>query len=538
MAAGTHARARAWQRLAAVLVVVGVSVGATVSGTAFGSSAAGTTITIAGTDYLHFDFLSEARPQNFQNLVPGYDRLLARGPKDSLVPYLAQSYKCTSKSCTFVLRKGAKCTDGTPVTPQVVLNSFKAQIERPKTADFRADAWGVGPYGASADVKSNTFTFRVGTPYSSLDQGFAWIGASIVCPAGLNNPDPNFLKDNFAGSGPYRLVSAVRGDQAVYQKRPEWNWGPKGTTAKDLPDQLVIKAIPNQTTAANVLLTGGVDIAPIVGPDVERLLTDQSIRHKDRTNYFPAVFMMSQFENRPTLDENLRKALVTAIDDKNWIQAAWDGHGIVSTSIIIPGVACHNDALDKQYGPKGGIPAAQKILADGGFKVVNGRLNFPNGQQVPTLTLVTSATNAGRGGEYLADAFKQLGLDIQLRNLDATTYGSVIVAGNFDLGVAQGTRDFPSANSFVGLIAGPATRDGGRNRSNAAANDKQVWREARLATQTVGAESCKHYTNLLKATYQHAYTRALGAQVLYAFYRPGVDFLWSSPLETYALRKK
>ena len=90
MAAGSRVRPRA-RRLAAVALVVGASVAATVSGTAFGSSAAGTTVTIAGTDYLHFDFLSEARPQNFQNVVPGYDRLLARGPKDSLVPYLAQS---------------------------------------------------------------------------------------------------------------------------------------------------------------------------------------------------------------------------------------------------------------------------------------------------------------------------------------------------------------------------------------------------------------------------------------------------------------
>src|SRR4029077_8730130 len=126
-----------------------------------------------------------------------------------LRPYLADSWEVTPTSITFKLRKDATCSDGTPVTPTVVRNSFQRMID--VKSPYRATLWGPGPYSVAADDAAGTFTFTVGTPFSTLVWGFSdtfpGVTTGIVCPAGL--ADPTQLKTKMFGAGAYTVAEAV-----------------------------------------------------------------------------------------------------------------------------------------------------------------------------------------------------------------------------------------------------------------------------------------------------------------------------------------
>ena len=79
------------------------------------------------------------------------------------------------------------------------------------------------------------------------------------------------LETHIAGSGPYTLVSAEHGNGVTWKRNDNWKWGPPGTSVKNLPETLIYKTITDDTTAANLLLTGGLTVAVVFGPDVQRL---------------------------------------------------------------------------------------------------------------------------------------------------------------------------------------------------------------------------------------------------------------------------
>src|SRR5204862_5755185 len=142
---------------------------------------------------------------------------------------------------------------------------------------------GPGPYTYYADDAANTFTFDFGSPFSDGIYGFLLHGGlPIVCPTGLSNPA--MLEEGAAGSGPYLLEEAVHGDHVTLKRRDDWKWGPSGITAQDLPPMVTFKVVPNETTAANLLLTGGVDIGKVAGPDVPRLLAEKALSSKTVTS--------------------------------------------------------------------------------------------------------------------------------------------------------------------------------------------------------------------------------------------------------------
>src|SRR5260370_39051703 len=125
---------------------------------------------------------------------------------------MAKSGNVTPDSISVLVKPGMTCSDGTPVTATVVKNSFQRMIDI--KAQYNTVNFGPGPYSATADDATSTFTFKTGAPFSDLVYGFIdrFPGSlsGIVCPAGLKNPE--LLPTKMFGAGPYTLVDAVHGD--------------------------------------------------------------------------------------------------------------------------------------------------------------------------------------------------------------------------------------------------------------------------------------------------------------------------------------
>ena len=73
-----------------------------------------------------------------------------------------------------------------------------------------------------------------------------------------------------------------------------------------------MKIVENETTAANLLLSGDVNAAPILGPDAERL--DQAGLFTAETPALIGEQWYNHAEGRATSDPEVRMALTQALD--------------------------------------------------------------------------------------------------------------------------------------------------------------------------------------------------------------------------------
>ena len=386
-----------------------------------------------------------------------YDRLVASGPRGQFIPYLATSWKETPTSMSFVLRKDATCADGTPVTATVVANSFKRTmgLSDPKVKQFFVlSFFGPGPYTLLADDSAGTFTVNVGTPKTGKLSFMATPWSSIVCPAGLANSTA--IANQGFGSGPFTLDSAVHGVSVTMKARPDWHWGPNGATAKSagFPQSLVYKVVTNDTTAANLLTTGGLDLGEVAGPDVQRLAADHSLIHKSAQGFGLHALVFREAAGHATLDPTFRKALITAVDPKAWLQAAWSGDGITSPIWVTPDVPCY-DKNNDQLMPSPDLTRAASTLLSNGYTKGNDGSLIKNGKQA-TITVV-GENNEGSGPAYLADQFTKLGFKVTLSQTDQASWVTKLLSGDWDVATLEMSTPYPDIALNVGLLSGANT---------------------------------------------------------------------------------
>jgi peptide/nickel transport system substrate-binding protein len=447
---------------------------------------AGTTAVVRQTgDYVVLDWMTRATQAPVAYSYPLYDRLVAydrTGTK--ILPDLAKSWVAVPpgrpRAMTFTLKHGIKCGDGHELTPIDVVNSFKRFFDAPKISNQLPNFFGRGPYHLHADMKKWTFTFRTETPFANMIFGFAQSG--IICPAGLEalKSDPQALNKQAYGTGPYTLVSATHGDSVVYQKNPKWVWGPPGTNIKTMPDQLIYKIIPDQTTAANLILTGGLDFGTILGPDVARLAAEKSLQHKTVQNYYPMPLVFSQSVGKVTTDDKVREAIMTAVDGKAFAQAAFLGNATVTPSYLNPSEPCYDKSIAK-YLPTGGPAKAQQVLRSAGY-ASNSSGVMTKGGSTLRLTLLTSPDLMGSGGEYLAHQLQAAGFEVNLQDLPATQYSANYVGGNFDAAISFSFQYAPAQGFNIAFYSG-ATPPKGNNAGNIGGQDQEYSRAALFATQ-------------------------------------------------------
>jgi peptide/nickel transport system substrate-binding protein len=369
-----------------------------------------------------------------------------------------------------------------------------------------------------------TVTVTSGTPFNNLATGFADPYASLACPAGLANPTA--MTDRFFGSGPYTLTSAVHGDSVVGQLRKDWKWGPGGLTAQTpgFPQTLVFKVVANDTTAANLLTTGGLDVADVSGPDVARLIASSSLIHKQSHSYTTFPMIMNQLPGHPATDKALRDALAAAIDPKAWNQAAFSGYGTLSSSWATPDSQCY-DPQTKNLQATYSISKAKSILHSAGYTTgSDGKLRDKNGQ--PVTLKILGYPNVASGPEYASNQFQQLGITTQLNSVDFATFSSQIRTYDWDVTWLYIPNEYPLLSANIVFLTGKLTTQGGQNR--ATIQDPAVDAAVQEALTAPPGQECKAWANVQQLVLKSTYLVPLSAPITNWFGK-GVTFVPHSP---------
>lgn len=439
-----------------------------------------------------------------------YDRLVELGPDGKFVPYLATAWEQTPTSVKFTLRKDVTCSDGTPLTASAVAKSFdfRLGISDAKTRSASVPGtFGPGPFTVSADDAAGTFTLTLRTPFDVMTSFALGTEAFVICPKGVASLTA--LDNEAFGTGPYRLESQDRPNSLTLKLRPEWKWGPGGRTAEGLPGTLVYRAVANETTAANLLLTGGLDIARIQGVDVKRLIADPSLGKLQKQGLYTNPLWLQANPGRGTADIKVREAIFHAISADDYNQAAYGGLGEVTTSIFAKNAPCYEPAT-AQLIPPTDINKAKQVLLSAGYTESGGKI-MKDGKPV---TLQVVGSNAqGSGPEYVATQLTKVGFTVDFVLQEHTVYSAQhLQPGRFDVIVPGIASDI--IGSYIGSYRGdfPPT---GRNFSRL--NDPAIHRLIDKALTSTGAEACSTWKEVQVAMLKGFYSRPLSAQTFYFF---------------------
>ncbi|WP_084614283.1 ABC transporter substrate-binding protein [Nakamurella lactea] len=426
------------------------------SGTSSGAASepAGTpagAVTIGlGADPGNLDPWSSLSQFNLMLALFSYDTIVSIDADGRPVPALAEKWEQDGDSWTFHLHQGITCSNGTPLTAKTVADNVNWAGD-PKNKSPMAGLY--LPAGATATASGDsTVTITLKSPSPFFLQGL--YGFPIICSDDLSKRDA--LAAKTSGSGPYVLTEAVPNDHYTYTVRDGYTWGPAGATTAvaGMPKTVTIKVVANETTLANLLLKGDVNIGAVVGQDRTRLA---------KANLFkvdilsPAgEFFFNQKKGLPMEDENLRKALIAAIDLSELNKVFSSGNGVVPTQMQVMAITCPTESMSNL--PAFDVEAAKSLLDQAGWKLGAGGVREKDGKPLSlTLMYDTGSPSIQAAAELAVARWKAVGIDVK------ATAGDVI--GDALFGTAtwdiswQGVGTLNPAQ-LIPFFTGPAPTEG------------------------------------------------------------------------------
>jgi peptide/nickel transport system substrate-binding protein len=514
----------------AVVSIVGALFVATSQASTSGKLAGPDNVTVRiQQDWFSLDPMVDAsRPTSVVAAGPSYDRLLALDPKSisgTFLPYLATRWVVTPRAVTFWIRRGAKCVDGHEMDQNDVAASINRYLTVPKRTGNVASAslgqMGNGPFTVTTNAKDRSVVLATKSPYRNIVGVFK--NLPMICPAGFEalKSNPRALEQQTYGSGPYVLDSLKTGDQVTFKIRPEWNWGPKGTSTSYMPQSITYKVVADETTAANLLLTGGLTISSLNAANIGRVRPLPGyVYRKFRFNTVQSVVFNMRAGRPFGADPVLRHAVFASVDPKAYNQAAMSNHGTISPGLARPGNECYNSAWSKLHPGNPSVDDGKKILQQGGYTYSGDKL-MKNGKQVSISVLTNAIT--GAGADYFGDVLRRLGFDVTQNNAVGSAYGTAALAGNFDIAIQRGAGDNPApGSSFTPMSGGPSPDT--QNIAYTGGGDRDYNLKIINALKNTGALSCKYLDQAMQYALKKWFIDPLVAYDADVFGK-GVDFL-------------
>ncbi|NES83381.1 MAG: peptide ABC transporter substrate-binding protein [Moorea sp. SIO2B7] len=363
-----------------------------------------------------------------------------------LIPFLAAEVPTLEnggiakdgKSVTWKLKQGIKWSDGTPFTAADVVFTYQF-ITNPKVAAISA-----GVYDTVETVEAiDDYTVKVN--FKEVDP--AWSRPFVGVP-GMILPRHKFEQYNGSnareatanlkpvGTGPYLAVEFKPGDTVVYEPNPNYR-----EAGKPFFKRVELKGGGDSASAARaVLQTGDADFAwniqvepqvlqqleaagkgkvvSIFGPQVERILLNQTDPNKataegERSSVkFPHPFFT---------DKKVRKAFNLAIDRETIAKQLYGATGKATTNFLVSPNNYNSPNTSYEFNLK----EAAALLDEAGWVDTNGNgIRDKNGVEMKLVFQTSVNPVRQKTQQIIKQALKSLGVDVELKSIDASIFFS------------------------------------------------------------------------------------------------------------------
>lgn len=341
------------------------------------------------------------------------------------VPALAERWEASpdGQTITFHLRRGVKWHDGKPFTSADVQYTV---LEVVKKVNPRAGT----AYKAVQSVETPdayTAIFKLSEPSPAIWSVLSSAEAAIL-PRHLYEGKPpltNEWNNKLIGTGPFVFKEWKRGDYILLERNPDY-WGGRPHLAR-----VRFKTITDPGSRAAALEAGEVHYSPFssVAPsEVDRLKKTRGLRIETGGYgiFVPQFFFDFNLDRPQFRDKRLRAAFAHAIDRQALANKVWFGLAKIATGPIPSAQAANYTADTTQY--PFDLKKAEQLLDEAGL---------PRKGDGVRLRITHHTMPYGdvfkRVGEFLKESLKQVGVEVELVNLDLGQFHRTIFGDrNFD----------------------------------------------------------------------------------------------------------
>jgi len=293
-----------------------------------------------------------------------WDALVTRNPDTGeIIPGLARSWKTIDPvTWEFKIQPGVKFHNGNPCNAEAVRYTIEERIldEKQKSPQAGNFKW-VKKVEVVDDV-----TFRIIThnPYPIVLERLNTL--FVYDPGYCRQVGDQKVAEAPMGSGPYQFVKWDRGSQIVFKKNPNY-W------QKGIPkiDNIIYRIIPEVSTRAAELISGGIDFGLNFTPDLWD--TFKKSPHAEPMGVPILRVNFWQFDGSgvaskgPWNDKRVRQAISHAIDRKAIIQEVMGGHGGVLYGPCNP-LHWGYDPIVEKLGYEYNPDKAKALLKEAGYE--------------------------------------------------------------------------------------------------------------------------------------------------------------------------
>lgn len=395
-------------------------------------------------------------------ILHAFETLLTVNEAGEIAPGQAESYEVSPDGLTwtFKLREGLKWSDGTPLTANDFVYSWKRVCDPSLAAPYAETVLGMvkgfdeamnGDLDALAVSAPDDTTFVVelanNCPYFASLAAFATLSPVQQATVEANGDAWAIDPATYVSNGTFYVSEWVPGEYILMSKNPN-HWNADAVKLGSIKFLLMEDAnaayTAYQTGAAHMIK----DVPTEEIPSLEG--NDEFKVEEIMGTYYISL----NLEKEPFDDVNVRKALSLAIDREYVANTLMQGTYSPAYNFMGPG---WTDADGSSFiaNANGGetyissdfeanLAEAKKLLEEAGY---------PNGEGLPTLTYSTNESGYHVPlAEYLQSAWKEIGVTLEIDVVEWSSFTPQRRAGDYEIARNGWVGDYSDASNQLELF--------------------------------------------------------------------------------------
>ena len=234
-------------------------------------------------------------------------------------------------------------------------------------------------------------------------------------------------------------------DRMIYLRNENW-WAIEQLGIKPTPKRIVYLTVSGNNVALGMIFKGELDISNFFLPGVPAVKSAYGIHtYFDGPPYMlsdnTAVLFLNN-SRKPMDDVDFRKAVAWAINADDIVTRVFENQVIKSNPLgflpIDAWMKYYDEKVVEQYGFKYDPSVSKKVLADAGYKDINGDgfVEAPDGSKIELSIIVPFGwTDWMESIKIIANNLNAVGINAKAEFPDYSRYQDELYGGNFDMAI-------------------------------------------------------------------------------------------------------
>lgn len=398
------------------------------------------------------------------------EQLVSKDTNGDIVPWLATSWKQSDDGLqwTFTLKKGVKFTDGTSFDAAAVVANMDA-VKDPKTLSSTGFL-ALGKVKKTEALSTDQVRFDLSAPDSDLLDSLTQPWLAIESPKAIARPQAVNCESP-VGTGPFEVTKWVKQQAITLVKNPHYTSAVQDAahTGEPYLSKVIWRFIPDSASRYAALQSGEVDVIDNAQPDsLVAAQKSSTIKAIDAPRPGASDRIELNSGQGPFTDEKVRQAFITGVDVNAGMKSLFFGTAKRSYSLLS---SVEQDAYSDKSLFTVNAKKANALLDQAGwtgrnsagYRTKDGKaltLRFPvsTNQSIPAERAVF---------EQIQEEAKKLGFDVEISQLDLSSWYGALAAHKYELVDAPYTKVGPGVLDILYNSSGITPAPSGYFANNA-----------------------------------------------------------------------